>query len=56
MKIGEGDRLRYKFAEQFYTVKIFKNGTFVLESEDTTDTVWIGDRDLDLFFETAEKK
>ncbi len=56
MKIGEGDRLRYKFAEQFYRVKISRNGTFVLESEDATDTIWIGDGDLDLFFEMAEKE
>ncbi len=55
MKIGEGDRLKYKFADQFYRVKILKNATFVLECEDATDMVWIGDGDLDLFFETAEE-
>jgi hypothetical protein len=56
MTIGEGDELKYKFTGQLYRVKIIKNGTFVLESEDTLDRMWIGGEDLDLFFEMTEKE
>jgi len=56
MTIGEGDELKYKFTRQLYRVKIIKNGTFVLESKDTLDRVWIGGGDLDLFFEMTEKE
>ncbi len=56
MMIGEGDKLKYKFSEQLYRVKIVKHGTFVLESEDPPDKTWIGDGDLDLFFEIVEKR
>jgi len=52
----KGDRLRHKIDEKFYKVRIIKNGTFILESEDTPNWVWLGDRDLNLFFEPAEKK
>jgi len=56
MTIGEGDELKYKFTGQLYRVKIIKNETFVLESEDTLDRMWIGGGDLDLFFEMTEKE
>jgi hypothetical protein len=55
MTIMEGARLKHKFTKQFYTVRIIKNGTFILASEDTPYRIWIGDRDVDLFFEMVEK-
>ena len=56
MAFVEGDRFKHKIDGKFYKVKIIKNGTLVLESEDTSNRTWIGDGDLDLFFETAEKR
>ena len=56
MMIEEGDKLKYRFSEQLYRVKIFKHGTFVLQSEDPPDRTWIGDGDLDLFFEIVENR
>jgi hypothetical protein len=55
MAFVEGDRFKHKIDGQFYKVKIIKNGTFVLESEDTPNRTWIGDGDLDLFFEIVEE-
>jgi hypothetical protein len=56
MGFVEGDRFKHKIDGQFYKVKIIKNGTFILEAEDKPNRMWIGDGDLDLFFETAEKR
>jgi len=56
MAFVEGDRFKHKIDGKFYKVKIIKNGTLVLESEDTSNRTWIGDGYLDLFFETAEKR
>jgi len=52
----KGDRLKHKIDEKFYKVRIIKNGTFILESENTPNWVWLGDKDLNLFFEPVEKK
>ena len=56
MKIVEGDRLRHKLTGQLYELKTVKDGTFILESEETPYRLWYGERDLELFFETAEKR
>jgi len=55
MAIMEGDILKHKFTEQLYTVRIIKNGTFILESKDSPYRVWIGDGNVDLFFKIVEK-
>jgi len=52
----KGDRLKHKIDEKFYTVRIIKNGTFILESENTPNWVYLGDRDLNLYFEPAERR
>jgi len=56
MKIAEGDRLKHKLTGQLYELKTIKDGTFILESEETPYRMWFGERDLELFFETAEKR
>jgi len=56
MRIVEGDRLKHKLTGQLYELKIIKNGTFVLESEETPYRMWFGERDLELFFERAGKR
>jgi len=56
MRIAEGDRLKHKLTGQLYELKIIKEGTFVLESEDTPYRMWFGERDLELFFERAGKR
>jgi hypothetical protein len=56
MRIVEGDRLKHKFTGQLYELKIIKEGTFILESEDTPYRMWFGERDLELFFEMAKKR
>jgi hypothetical protein len=55
MKIAEGDRLKHKLTGQLYELKTIKDGTFILESEETPYRMWFGERDLELFFETARK-
>jgi hypothetical protein len=52
----EGERFKHKIDGKFYKVKIIKNGTVILECEDTPARWWIGDGDLDLFFEKTEKR
>jgi hypothetical protein len=37
-------------------LKIIKEGTFVLESEETPYRMWFGERDLELFFKRAGKR
>jgi hypothetical protein len=56
MRIVEGDRLKHKLTGQLYELKIIKDGTFVLESKDTPYRMWFGERDLELFFERAQKR
>ncbi|HMK75679.1 MAG TPA: hypothetical protein VK568_05800 [Thermodesulfobacteriota bacterium] len=56
MKIAEGDRLKHKLTGQLYELKTIKDGTFILESEETPYRMWFGERDLELFFETARKR
>jgi hypothetical protein len=56
MRIAEGDRLKHKLTGQWYELKIVKDGTFVLESEQTPYRMWFGERDLELFFERAGKR
>jgi hypothetical protein len=56
MRIVEGDRLKHKLTGQLYELKTIKDGTFILESEDTPYRMWFGERDLELFFEMAKKK
>jgi hypothetical protein len=56
MRIVEGDRLKHKLTGQLYELKITKEGTFVLESEEIPYRMWFGERDLKLFFERARKK
>jgi hypothetical protein len=52
----EGDRLKHKLTGQLYELKTIKDGACVLESEETPYRLWFGERDLELFFETAQKK
>ena len=56
MKIVEGDRLKHKLTGHLYELKTIKDGACVLESEETPYRMWFGERDLELFFETAQKK
>jgi hypothetical protein len=56
MAFVEGDRFKHKLTGQLYEVKVIKNDTIVLESEDTPYRMWFGEADLELFFETAEKR
>jgi hypothetical protein len=56
MKIAEGDRLKHKLTGQLYQLKMMKEGTFVLESQDTPYRMWFGERDLELFFKRAGKR
>ena len=56
MRIVEGDRLKHKLTGQLYELKIIKEGTFVLESEETPYRMWFGERDLELFFVRAGKR
>ena len=56
MKIVEGDRLKHKLTGQLYELKTIKDGTCILESKETPYRMWYGERDLELFFETAEKR
>ncbi len=56
MRIVKGDRLKHKLTGQLYELKIIKEGTFVLESEETPYRMWFGERDLELFFERAGRK
>jgi hypothetical protein len=54
MAITEGDRFKHKLNGLLYKVKIVDNGTVVLESEDSPNRIWFGDKDVELFFETVE--
>jgi hypothetical protein len=36
-------------------LKTAKDGTFILESEETPYRMWFGEKDLELFFETTKK-
>ena len=56
MAFVEGDRFKHKLTGQLYEVKVIKNDTIVLESEDTPYRMWFGEADLELFFEIAEKR
>jgi hypothetical protein len=56
MPIMEGDQLKHKLNGLLYKVKIVKDGTVVLESEDSPNRVWFGDKDVKLFFETVERR
>jgi hypothetical protein len=56
MKIAEGDRLKHKLTGQLYQLKVMREGTFVLESQDTPYRMWFGEKDLELFFKRAGKR
>jgi hypothetical protein len=56
MAFGEGDRFKHKLTGQLYEVKVIKDDTIVLESEDTPYRMWFGEEGLELFFEMAEKR
>jgi hypothetical protein len=56
MAIAEGDKFKHKLTGQLYRVKIVKNGTVILESEGSPNRMWFGDKDVELFFERAEKR
>ena len=56
MAFVEGDRFKHKLTGQLYEVKVIKDDTIVLESEDTPYRMWFGEEGLELFFEMAEKK
>ncbi len=56
MRIGEGDRFKHKLTGHIYEVKIIKDDTFVLESADSPYRMWFGEGDLELFFETGNRK
>ncbi|MGB7574680.1 MAG: hypothetical protein WBN53_12595 [Thermodesulfobacteriota bacterium] len=48
--------MKHRFTGQLYELKTVKDGTFILESEETPYRMWFGERDLVLFFEMAKKK
>lgn len=48
--------MKHRLTGRFYELKTARNGTFILESEDTPYRMWFGEHDLQLFFETAKKK
>ena len=56
MAFVEGDRFKHKLTGQLYEVKVIKDDTIVLESEDTPYRLWFGEADLELFFEMAAKR
>ncbi len=56
MAITEGEKFKHKFTGQLYRVKIVKDGTVVLESEDSPNRMWFGDKDVGLFFETVKRR
>jgi len=56
MRMVQGDRLKHRFTGQLYELKTVKDGTFILESEETPYRMWFGERDLEIFFETARKR
>ncbi len=56
MAITEGEKFKHKFTGQLYRVKIVKDGTVILESEDSPNRMWFGDKDVELFFETVERR
>jgi hypothetical protein len=56
MRIVEGDRLKHKLTGQCYELKTAKDGTFVLESEETPYRMWFGEKDVELFFEITRKR
>jgi hypothetical protein len=56
MRIGQGDRFKHKLTGQIYEVKIIKDDTLILESADSPYRMWFDGRDLELFFEMAERK
>ena len=56
MRMVQGDRLKHRFTGQLYELKTVKDGTFILESEETPYRMWFGERDLEIFFETTKKK
>jgi hypothetical protein len=56
MAITEGDKFKHKLNGLLYKVKMVKNGTVVLESEDSVKRMWFGDKDLEVFFETVERR
>ncbi len=56
MAITEGEKFKHKFTGQLYRVKIVKDGTVILESEDSPNRMWFGDKDVALFFETVERR
>jgi len=56
MAITEGDKFKHKFTGQVYKVKIINNGTVILESKDSPNRMWFGDKDVELFFDTVERK
>lgn len=55
MAITEGDKFKHKFTGQVYKVKIIRDGTVVLESKDSPNRMWFGDKDVELFFETIKR-
>ena len=55
MAITEGDKFKHKLTGQLYSVKIVKDGTVVLESKDSPNRMWFGDKDVELFFETVKR-
>jgi hypothetical protein len=56
MAFVEGDRFKHKLTGQLYEVKVIKDDTIVLKSEDTPYRMWFGEADLELFFEMVEKR
>jgi hypothetical protein len=56
MKMSEGDKFKHKLTGRLYEVRIIREDTFILESEETPYRMWFGETDLKLFFEMAEKR
>ena len=57
MAIVKGDRFKDKLTGKLYEVKVIKNGTLVLGSEDIPNKVWYGDKEcIGLLYEEAENQ
>jgi len=56
MRIVEGDRFKHKCNGQLYEVKIIRDDTFILKAPDSPYRMWLGEGDLELYFEMVERR
>jgi hypothetical protein len=56
MTIVEGEKFKHKLNGQLYQVKMIKNGTVILESEDSPNRMWFGENDVEIFFDMVKKR